>query len=186
MLCSLALSLTLLFASMLINDNNYFFQLWHLETADYDPIIIIFNSWWGGQQMMVPMLPRLFFNHFQALSLAAMSEQKWIGFLVGFQSVSDPSIANIHFDGVDPHHQKMGVAKLLYVEFFDQVRNVGCTKVWCIVSPANQVSWSFHSSMDFIKMAILTNYDGLDEDQVLLEKSLEQISEVMWLLYTGL
>ncbi len=71
---------------------------------------------------MTPMLPRLFFVHF-ATTTAIVSAPGGppVGFLCGFRSTTDPTVAYIHFVGVDPDVRGEGVGRMMYEWFFQRV-----------------------------------------------------------------
>ena len=49
---------------------------------------------------MAPMLPKLFFLHFEGTSFVAEDEDgKLVAFLIGFLSQTDPEEADVHFVG---------------------------------------------------------------------------------------
>ncbi len=52
----------------------------HVHSSDYGRIIGRVNVWWGGRDM-APMLPKLFFVHFEGTSFVAEDEE---GQLAGF------------------------------------------------------------------------------------------------------
>ena len=74
----------------------------HASPADYGRVIQHVNAWWGGRDM-APMLPKLFFLHFEGTSFVAEDDEgKLVAFLIGFLSQTDPDEAYIHFVGVAP------------------------------------------------------------------------------------
>ncbi|MDQ3086612.1 MAG: GNAT family N-acetyltransferase, partial [Actinomycetota bacterium] len=83
------------------------------------------NVWWGGREM-APILPRLFFLHFEGTSFVAEDgDGDLSGFVCGFLSQTDPEEAYIHFVGVSPEHRGTGVGRTLYERFFSEVRDEG-------------------------------------------------------------
>lgn len=122
---------------------------------------------------MAPVLPRLFFLHFEGTSFVAEDEVgDLVGFVCGFLSQTDPSEAYIHFVGVSPDHRGEGVGRRLYERFFDEVRKEGRSVVRCVTSPANQGSVSFHEALGFDVDRVVADYDGPGEDRVLLVRAL--------------
>lgn len=151
-----------------------------IESDDYAPIIQVVDAWWDNRPM-ASMLPRLFFIHFQKSSFVVEDKGKRIGFLVGFRSQTYPHQAYIHFVGVDPRFRKNGIGRLLYLRFFTQMREWGCTEVHSVTSPQNERSIAFHQNMGFTiepgdaqanGMAVTTNYDGRGGTRVLFRKVL--------------
>ncbi len=150
------------------------------EPSDYDPIIRVIDSWWGGRQMTA-MLPRLFFTHFRPTSFVAEHEGKLVGFLSGFVSQTFRDEAYVHFVGVAPEFRANGLGRLLYEQFFRVVESQGCRVVRCVTSPVNRGSIAFHRTMGFVaepddkavaSIPVAENYDGAGEDRVRFVKIL--------------
>ncbi len=148
-------------------------EIRHANPSDYGRVIQHVNAWWGGREM-APMLPKLFFLHFEGTSFVAEDEEgSLVAFLIGFVSQSDPSEAYVHFVGVAPGQRGSGVGRRLYERFFDTVRAHGCTTVRCVTSPANTGSIAFHAALGFTVDRVVEDYDGPGEDRALLVKLLE-------------
>ena len=144
----------------------------HAQPSDYGRVIGRVNAWWGGREM-APMLPKLFFLHFEGTSFVADDENGQLaGFLIGFLSQSDPSEAYIHFVGIAPERRGEGLGRRLYERFFDSVRGDGRTRVRCVTSPANSGSVAFHQALGFEVERVAEDYDGPGEDRVLFVKRL--------------
>jgi ribosomal protein S18 acetylase RimI-like enzyme len=143
----------------------------HAKPSDYGRVIGRVNVWWGGRDM-APMLPKLFFLHFEGTSFVAEEGEDLVGFLCGFLSQTAEDEAYIHFVGVSPDHRGEGVGRALYERFFDEVRAHGRTSVRCVTSPANADSVAFHEALGFVVDRVVPDYDGPGEDRVLLLKSL--------------
>jgi predicted GNAT superfamily acetyltransferase len=144
----------------------------HAQPADYGRVIGRVNAWWGGRDM-APMLPKLFFLHFEGTSFVAERDDGQLaGFLVGFVSQSTDDEAYIHFVGVDPAERGSGLGRRLYERFFDTVRSRGCVTVRCVTSPVNEGSLAFHAALGFEVDRVAADYDGPGEDRVLLVKRL--------------
>ena len=122
---------------------------------------------------MAPMLPKLFFVHFEGTSFVAEDEEgRLAGFLVGFVSQTDPAEAYVHFVGVSPEHRGSGLGRELYERFFAAARDQGRTTVHCVTSPVNESSLAFHEALGFERDRVVEDYDGPGEDRVLLVKRL--------------
>ena len=144
----------------------------HAQPSDYGRVIGRVNTWWGGRDM-APMLPKLFFLHFEGTSFVAERDDGQLaGFLVGFVSQTDPSEAYIHFVGVDPAERGSGLGRQLYERFFDAVGAHGCSVVRCVTSPANADSVAFHEALGFEAERTVADYDGPGEDRVVFLKRL--------------
>jgi ribosomal protein S18 acetylase RimI-like enzyme len=147
-------------------------EIRHANPADYGRVIQHVNAWWGGRDM-APMLPKLFFLHFEGTSFVAEDEEgKLVAFLIGFLSQTDPEEAYIHFVGVAPAQRGSGIGRELYERFFAVVAKEGRTKVRCVTSPVNEGSVAFHESLGFVAERVAEDYDGPGEDRVLFVKQL--------------
>ncbi len=144
----------------------------HANPSDYGRVIQHVNAWWGGRDM-APMLPKLFFLHFEGTSFVAEDEEgRLVAFLIGFLSQTDPQEAYIHFVGVAPDQRGSGIGRELYMRFFAVVSAEGRTRVRCVTSPLNEGSVAFHESLGFSAERVAADYDGPGEDRVLFVKPL--------------
>jgi ribosomal protein S18 acetylase RimI-like enzyme len=144
----------------------------HAEPADYGRVIQYVNVWWRGREM-APLLPKLFFLHFEGTSFVAEREDGALaGFLVGFLSQTDPKEAYVHFIGVAPDERGSGIGRSLYETFFESARSHGRTVVRCVMSPVNEASVEFHKALGFEVERVAHDYDGPGEDRVLMVRRL--------------
>ena len=144
----------------------------HAKPSDYGRVIGRVNVWWGGRDM-APMLPKLFFVHFEGTSFVAERDDgELAGFLVGFLSQTNAQEAYVHFVGVAPEERGSGLGRELYERFFDAVRADGRTVVRCVTSPANEDSLAFHRALGFEQERVVHDYDGRGEDRVELARRL--------------
>ena len=145
----------------------------HAQPADYGRVIQHVNAWWGGREM-APMLPKLFFVHFEGTSFVAEDEEgSLVGFLCGFLSQTSADDAYVHFVGVAPEQRGAGVGRALYEHFFEAARADGRAFVRCVTAPSNQESLAFHRALGFEVERIARDYDGRGEDRALLVRRLE-------------
>ena len=122
---------------------------------------------------MAPMLPKLFFLHFEGTSFVAERDDGTIaGFLIGFLSQTDDSEAYVHFVGTAPELRGSGLGRQLYERFFDAAREHGRSVARCVTSPVNTTSVAFHEALGFTADRVAKDYDGPGEDRVLLVKQL--------------
>lgn len=144
----------------------------HAQPSDYGRVIQHVNAWWDGREM-APMLPQLFFVHFEGTSFVAEAEDGTLaGFIVGFLSQTDPREAYVHFVGVSPEARGTGLGRALYERFFAAASDDGRTLVRCVTSPVNESSVAFHRALGFDVDRVAKDYDGPGEDRVLLLKRL--------------
>ena len=146
-------------------------EIRHAKPSDYGRIIGRINVWWAGREM-APMLPKLFFIHFEGTSFVAEDDGELAGFVCGFLSQTAADEAYIHFVGVDPERRGEGLGRELYERFFEEVRTNGRTMVRCVTSPLNERSVAFHESLGFEVERVVPDYYGPGEDRVLLFKRL--------------
>jgi predicted GNAT superfamily acetyltransferase len=144
----------------------------HAQPSDYGRVIQHVNAWWGGREM-APMLPKLFFLHFEGTSFVAERVDGTLaGFLVGFLSQTSEDEAYVHFIGIAPDQRGSGLGRDLYERFFEASRASGRSVVRCVTSPANESSVAFHEALGFEVDRVAADYDGPGEDRVLFVKSL--------------
>ncbi len=147
-------------------------EIRHAEPADYGRVIGRVNAWWGGRDM-APMLPQLFFVHFEGTSYVVDDgDGQLAAFLIGFLSQTDPDEAYVHFVGVAPERRGEGLGRRLYERFFADARAQQRTRVRCVTSPANEESVAFHEALGFVVERVAHDYDGPGEDRVLFVKTL--------------
>jgi ribosomal protein S18 acetylase RimI-like enzyme len=147
-------------------------EIRHAEPADYGRVIGRVNAWWGGRDM-APILPRLFFVHFEGTSYVVDGDDGQLAaFLIGFLSQADEHEAYIHFVGVSPERRGEGLGRQLYERFFADAAGHGRTTVRCVTSPANEASVAFHKALGFEVEKVARDYDGPGEDRVLFVKHL--------------
>lgn len=144
----------------------------HVQPSDYGRVIQHVNEWWGGREM-APMLPRLFFIHFESTSFVADRDDGTLaGFLIGFLSQTEDDTAYVHFIGVAPDERGSGLGRELYEHFFDAARLSGRAVVRCVTSPRNTLSLAFHEALGFEQEGVAEDYDGAGNSRVLLAKRL--------------
>lgn len=154
-------------------------QYRNIEESDYPYVIERLNAWWGGRNM-ADMLPRLFFTYFRSSSFICLSDEKIVGFLVGFVSEDVNDTGYVHFVGVDPEFRRSHIAKALYSKFFQYCQNRSVIQIKCVTSPVNSGSIAFHHSIGFRASSYdalgnpvaSPDYDGSGEHRVLFSMPL--------------
>jgi ribosomal protein S18 acetylase RimI-like enzyme len=127
--------------------------------ADFAVVRERVDLWWG--RPVQGALLRLFFEHFLPMSRAAEADGELVGFIVGFQSQTQPSVAYVHFIAVDPEHRHRGLARTLYELFFEAARARGCGVVEAITAPINVGSIAFHRRLGFELLPSSTLVEGV-------------------------
>ncbi|MEO6206831.1 MAG: GNAT family N-acetyltransferase [Candidatus Limnocylindrales bacterium] len=116
---------------------------------DHARIVSVIDEWWGGRALR-QLLPRLWLEHFQGTSwVAERADGRLAGFIVGFISQDDPSIAYAHMIASDPNLRRAGTGRALYERFFQDARARGARRVSAVTWPGNRTSVAFHRSMGF-------------------------------------
>jgi RimJ/RimL family protein N-acetyltransferase len=125
---------------------------WTIRTAsvaDHAPILAVVDEWWGGRTMGGLLQP-LFLENFSGTSFVAETpDGNLAGFLVGFVSADDPTVAYVHFVGVAPEHRREGLGRQLYNRFDADVAERGVRRTRCVTSTVNTASVAFHESIGF-------------------------------------
>jgi GNAT superfamily N-acetyltransferase len=148
--------------------------------ADHPAIVALVDEWWGGRKLH-GLLPRLWFQHFCGTSWIVEAAGRPIGFLVGFVSPDDPTLAYVHMVATDPNHRRRGLGRELYERFSGDVSRRGVTRVRAITWPGNRASVAFHraigfqpiegpGSMNLYGTTAYPDYDYPGEDRVLFER----------------
>ncbi|HET9522452.1 MAG TPA: GNAT family N-acetyltransferase [Candidatus Limnocylindrales bacterium] len=150
--------------------------------ADHPMVVALVDEWWGGRKLH-DLLPRLWFQHFCGTSWIVEAAGRPIGFLVGFISPDEPTLAYIHMVATDPNRRRRGLGRGLYERFFGDVAARGATRVRAITWPGNRTSVAFHRALGFrptegpgtmnlYGTPSFPNYDYPGEDRVLFERRL--------------
>jgi ribosomal protein S18 acetylase RimI-like enzyme len=145
----------------------------HVRVAspeDYDRIVSVVDKWWG--RPVSTGLPRLFLDHFWASSRVADDAEGLAGFLVAFVSPSQSELGYVHFVGVRPDQRSVGLARSLYIEFFDHARACGCREVRAVTAPANSASIRFHERLGFAVSEPAPDYNGSGRGMVVFQHQL--------------
>lgn len=117
--------------------------------ADYPAVVAIVDEWWDGRRLH-QLLPRLWFQHFTGTSwIAETEDDRLAGFLVGFISPDDPTIAYIHMVATNPNLRLRGLGRALYDAFIADVAGRGARTVKAITWPGNRTSVGFHRALGF-------------------------------------
>lgn len=155
----------------------------HTRETDHPVIVDAIGRWWDtpNRAMLGLLMPRLFLQFFTRTSWIVESESGEIGaFLIAFRSQDDPSIAYIHFVGVDPELRRAGIARGLYERVFETMRGLGCTEIRAITGPFNKRSQAFHAALGFTPhgdrdidgVLAYPDYDGPGEPRVAFTRAL--------------
>lgn len=186
-------------------------ELRHPTEADHARLVAVIDEWWGGRRMR-SQLPRQWLRHFSTTSWigetpaaeagdrrgAAGSSRhgcpavsgRLAGFLVGYSSTDDPSVASIHLLAVDPNHRRRGVGRALVDRFCAEVLSLGVRRVEALVRPDERPAVEFARAVGFepalrdsaswiaarplYGVPAFEDWDGPGEDRALLVKELRK------------
>ena len=82
-------------------------------------------------------------RYFSNTCFVAEKEGKMTGFILGWISQVDNSIAYIHNICVDPNLRRKKIGIDLYNQFIEVVRDKGVKKIFLIINPENKASLNF-------------------------------------------
>ncbi len=117
--------------------------------ADHRRLVAVVDEWWGGRHLS-HLLPRLWLQFFTGTSwIAERSDAALAGFLIGFVSPDDPTVAYVHMIATNPNLRHGGLGRELYQRFFDDVAARGVREVRAITWAGNRVSIGFHTAIGF-------------------------------------
>ena len=159
------------------------YSLRHAREDDHPQIVAAIGRWWDtpNAATLGMLMPRLFLQFFTRTSWVVESEDGELGaFLIAFRSQDDPTVAYIHFVGVDPELRGTGLARGLYELTFETMKAAGCTEIRAITGPKNRRSQAFHAAMGFTAhgdheidgVLAYSNYDGPGEPRVVFTRQL--------------
>lgn len=150
---------------------------------DHPAIVDAISRWWDTPNAAILglLMPRLFLQFFTRTSWIVESESGELGaFLIAFRSQDDPTVAYIHFVGVDPELRGASVGRGLYELTFETMKAAGCTEIRAITGPKNRRSQAFHAALGFTAhgdrdidgVLAYPDYDGPGEPRVVFTRQL--------------
>jgi len=159
------------------------YSIRHTVEGDHLTVVEAIGRWWDtpNRAMLGLLMPRLFFQFFTGTSWIVDNEEGEIGaFLIGFRSQDDPQVCYIHFVGVDPDLRRTGIARQLYLLFFETMKDLGCSQVRAITGSFNRRSQAFHAALGFEAhgdreidgVLAYPDYDGPGEPRVAFSRGL--------------
>jgi ribosomal protein S18 acetylase RimI-like enzyme len=159
------------------------YSIRHTVEGDHLTVVDAIGRWWDTPNLALLglLMPRLFFQFFTQTSWIVETEHGKIGaFLIGFRSQDDPDVCYIHFVGVDPELRRSGVARELYLFFFETMKAKGCREARAITGSFNKRSQAFHAAMGFEQhgdreidgVLAYADYDGPGEPRVAFTRPL--------------
>lgn len=88
-------------------------------------------------------------RHFANTCFVAEKEGKIVGYILGWISQVDNTVAYIHNICINPDFRRKKIGIDLYDRFIEVVRDKGCKKIFLIINPGNKASFNFHHVQGF-------------------------------------
>jgi GNAT superfamily N-acetyltransferase len=149
-------------------------SLWRMQTrkitkADYDEIVQVIDRWWGGP--ISTFAHPIFFYELGDNALIVEHEGRLVGFLLGFIAFKAPKTGYVHLVGIHPDFRRQGVGRLLYEQFTDRCRSLGCERMKAITTTGNEGSIQFHEALGWSADEV-EDYAGAGRKRIVFIKSL--------------
>lgn len=144
-------------------------QTRRITKDDYDQIVEVIDRWWGGP-MSTFALP-IFFYELGENALIVEQDGRMVGFLLGFLVFKQPKTGYVHLVGIHPDYRRKGVARLLYQNFTERCRTLGCHQMKAITTPGNEGSLKFHEAMGW-RAEEIDDYAGPSRKRVVFTMDL--------------
>lgn len=151
------------------------------RVSDHRTLVECAHRWWGETRTRSEarepslLLPRMLLQYFSGTSLVAEDSTGVKAFLVGFHSADNEEDAHIHVVAVDPVLRGRGLARGLYMAFFERAAEAGRREVRAVTSPGNTGAIAFHRALGFAPVGsdheveglpVHRDYDGPGQDRV--------------------
>lgn len=91
----------------------------------------------------------LFTKYFANTCFVAEIDNQIVGYILGFISQLEKNVAYIHNICIAPDLRRKKIGSSLYQEFFQNMKNEKCQKIFLIINPRNKLSISYHESLGF-------------------------------------
>lgn len=140
-----------------------------LGKQDYDHIVQIIDRWWGGPT--TALAHPIFFYELGSLARVVEHDGILVGFLLGFVAPGPPKTGYVHLVGIHPDFRRQGVGRLLYENFTERCRELGCMRMKAITTVGNEGSIRFHEAMGW-KAEEIEDYAGPGRKRIVFTKEL--------------
>ena len=91
----------------------------------------------------------LFSEFFENTSFVVYSEERLVGFLLGFLNQTKPKQGYVYSIGVAEGHRRNGIGKLLIESFQESIHSLGANVIYLTTTPDNQKALVFYEHMGF-------------------------------------
>ena len=140
-----------------------------ITKADFDHIVDVIDKWWGGP--MANYAHPMFFYELGDNALIVEDDGRIIGFLLGFSVFKQPKTGYVHLVGIHPDFRRRGVGRVLYEEFTERCRTLGCERMKAITTTGNEGSIKFHQALGW-QSSEVEDYAGPDRRRIVFTKDI--------------
>jgi GNAT superfamily N-acetyltransferase len=140
-----------------------------ITKADFDHIVEVIDRWWGGP--ISTFAHPIFFYELGDNALVVEEDDRMIGFLLGFIVFKAPKTGYVHLVGIHPEYRRQGVGRLLYENFTERCRSLGCLQMKAITTVGYEGSLRFHEAMGWRAQEV-DDYAGPNRRRVVFTKDL--------------
>ena len=140
-----------------------------ITKGDFDHIVDVIDKWWGGP--MANYAHPMFFYELGDNALIVEDEGRIIGFLLGFSVFKQPKTGYVHLVGIHPDFRRRGVGRVLYEEFTERCRSLGCERMKAITTTGNEGSIKFHQALGWQSTEV-EDYAGPDRRRIVFTKDI--------------
>ncbi len=134
-----------------------------------DEIVREIDRWWGGPT--TALAHPMFYYELGDLARVVEDAGMVVGFLFGFLC-PDGKTGYVHLVGIHPDYRRQGVGRLLYENFTERCRGLGCLRMKAITTAGNEGSMKFHEAMGW-KAEEIEDYAGPSRKRIVFTKELE-------------
>lgn len=140
-----------------------------ITKSDFDQIVEVIDRWWGGP--ISTIAHPIFFYELGDNALAAEEDGRLIGFLLGFIHFKEPKTGYVHLVGIHPEYRRRGVGRVLYAEFTERCRSLGCKRMKAITTTGNEGSIQFHEAVGWNATEV-EDYAGRGRKRIVFTRDL--------------
>lgn len=140
-----------------------------ITKADFEEIVSVIDRWWGGP--IATLAHPIFFYELGDNALIVEHDGRLIGFLLGFIVFKAPKTGYVHLVGIHPDYRRQGVGRLLYDNFTERCRGLGCQRMKAITTAGNEGSIRFHQVQGWTAEEV-DDYAGRDRKRIVFTRDL--------------